>query len=97
MCSSDLLDILLFGSLGRKEDLNITVVALSSSHLTFTHEDAFLTAQDTFLAFRHSRLTFIKFLRLLVPHVLQGDANPTAKALVENGEGNFPLTAIPLI
>ena len=50
-----------------------------------------------FLALKHSRRAFIKFMLLLVPHVLRGDANPMAEALVENGAGNFPLVAILLI
>ena len=76
------LEILLFGSLGRKEDFDVTIVALHSLHPPSASEDAFLTAQGTLLVLWHSRHAFIKFLRLLIPYVLRRDANPTADVFV---------------
>ena len=77
------LEILLSGSLGRKKDFDVTAFALCSLHPTAACEDTFLTAQGTLLVLWHSRHTFIKFLRLHVPHVLRRDANPTADMFVE--------------
>ena len=91
------LKILFSGSLGRKEDFNVTIVALCSLHPTSPREDTFLTAQGTLLVLWHLRCAFIKSLRLLVPHVLRRDANPTADVFVGYRTGIFPLLTPSLI
>ena len=70
------LEILLSGSSRRKEDFDVTVVALCSSYTTSDYEDAFSTAQGMLLMLRYSRRAFIKILHLPVPHVLRHDVHP---------------------
>ena len=57
----------------------------------------FLTTQGPLLTLRHSRLAFIKFLRLYVPHVLWCDADPTAEDFAGTRAGIFPLSALSLV
>ena len=49
------------------------------------------------LMLQHSRHAFIKFLRLLVPHILRGDADPTVEDSLEPEREFFPLVPIFLI
>ena len=55
------------------------IVPPCPSYITFYGTDALFNFLRSLLTLRHLRLAFIKFLQLLIPHVLWRDANPTAE------------------
>ena len=73
-------------------------------YITFDCTDLFIyyffyiiTVQVTLLTFQYTRHTFIKFLRLYVPHVLRCDGDPTTEDFVGTQAGIFPLITLLLI
>ena len=59
--------------------------------MSSTDVSAFLTAQGMFLTLRHLEHAFIKFLRLVVPHVLLRDDDPTMEIFSKSWAGKLPL------
>ena len=91
------LEILLFCSLGEKEDFDITTTTLYLSYITSVCVGAFLTAQRTLLTLRHPRRAFIKFLRLHVPYVPRCDVDPMAEDFIGTRARLFLLGTLFLI
>ena len=77
--------------IGRKEDFDITTITLLLSHVIYVCAITFSTAQRMLLMLLHSRRTFIKFLRLYVPHILRCDVDPRAGDFIGTRAGIFLL------
>ena len=59
--------------------------------LSSTGVSAFLTVQGMFLTLRYLEHALIKFLRLVVPHVLRRDGDPTVEIFSKSWAGKLPL------
>ena len=81
-------------SSGRNGDFYITTITPLLSYIIFVYVGTFLIAQRTLLTLWHPRCTFIKFLWLHVPHVLQCDADPTVGDFIGTRAGIFPLVLL---
>ena len=83
-----------FSYLAFREEMRISILSqlLRVYHTSpLSTQVLFLTSQCTLLMLRHPRRTFIKFLRLHVPHVLWHDVDPMAKDFCWNSGRNFPI------
>ena len=83
-----------FSSLAFREEMRISILSqLPRVYHTspLSTQVLFLTSQCTLLMLRHPRRTFIKFLRLHVPHVLWHDVDPMVKDFCWNSGRNFPI------